>query len=82
MALFQYHAVQPFVRTSKGRVTAASPQMCNSPEQAKALAERLVEQQRAIGALAYSCDGDDAAGELGAPLFLARVGDVPETDKY
>ncbi len=82
MTQVQVHAVQPFVKTSKGRVGAAQIQMCTGPEQAKRLAERLVEQKKAVGALAYTRSGNDSEAEFGEPTFIARIGEVPESDEY
>ncbi|MDH2310369.1 hypothetical protein [Methylobacterium brachiatum] len=78
----QYHAVQPFVRAVSGGISTAAIKQCSSPEAAKRLAERLVSEKKAIGALAYSRPGASSADEFAAPTFLARIGEVPETDDY
>ncbi|MET3483157.1 hypothetical protein [Methylobacterium sp. 1973] len=46
------------------------------------MAERLVEEKKAIGALAYSRPGASSADEFAEPTFLARIGEVPETDDF
>jgi len=46
------------------------------------LAERLVCDKKAVGALAYSRPGASSADEFAEPTFLARIGEVPETDEY
>lgn len=78
----QYHTVQPFKRGTTGKLLPLQTRQCGSPEAARALAERLVCEKRAVGALAYSCEGEASADEYSYPLFLARIGDVPETDDY
>lgn len=82
MSFVEIHAVQPFVRTAKGRITNAAIQTCASPEKAKRLAEQMVENGKAVGALAYTRSGDDDDNLFGDPTFLARVGNVPEHDDY
>lgn len=82
MAHIQYHSVQPFVRGGRGAITAAPIRQCSSAEAAKRLAERLVFEKKAIGALAYSRPGSGSADEYTEPTFLARIGEVPETDDY
>ena len=78
----QYHTVQPFARGRGGILTPLQTRQCGSPDAARALAERLVSQKRAVGALAYSREGDTSADEYSLPMFIARIGDVPETDEY
>jgi hypothetical protein len=78
----QYHTVQPFKRNAGGSLLPLQTRQCSSPEAARALAEKLVIDKRAVGALAYSCEGEASADEFSSPLFLARIGDVPETDVY
>lgn len=82
MAHTQYHAVQPFVRGGRGGIAAAAVRQCPSAEAAKRLAERLVGYKKAVGALAYSRPGSSSADEYAEPTFLARIGEVPETDEY
>lgn len=82
MAVVQYYAVQPFVRTAKGRLCAGNLQPCSSAEQAKRLASRLVDDNRAVGALAFSSSGSEDENVFDDPLFLARVGEVPESDDF
>ena len=82
MAHMQYHAVQPFIRKGRGPLSAGTIRQCPSAEAAKRLAERLVSENRADGALAYSRPGPSSADEFSEPTFLARIGDVPETDDY
>ena len=82
MAHAQYHAVQPFIRGGRGAISAAPIRTCPSAEAAKRLAERLVSDKKAIGALAYSRPGASSADEFAEPTFLARIGEVPETDEY
>ena len=82
MAHAQYHAVQPFIRGGRGAISAGPVRQCPSPEAAKRLAERLVEEKKAIGALAYSRPGASSADEFAEPTFLARIGEVPEADDF
>ena len=78
----QYHTVQPFKRGREGALMPLQMRQCGSPDAARALAERLVIEKKAVGALAFSREGDTSADEYSMPLFLARIGDVPETDEY
>jgi len=78
----QYHTVQPFKRARDGLLLPLQTRECGSPDAARALAERLVQEKKAAGALAYSREGDTSADEYSSPLFLARIGDVPESDDY
>lgn len=82
MASVEYHSVQPFVRTTKGRIAAGPIRSCTSPEHAKRLAERLVAERSAVGALAYTRAGDDEFNVFDEPVFLVRVGNVPEHDSF
>lgn len=74
------HAVQPFVRTKKGRVDKGPIRPCHSAESARRLAERLVETGSAIGALAFSLHGDLDDGQFEEPEILCCVGAVPAQD--
>ncbi|MDE4910358.1 hypothetical protein PQI07_06535 [Methylobacterium sp. 092160098-2] len=82
MALTSEHAVQPYVRTKKGRVGADHMRKCSSADAARALAERLVADGIAIGAVALTRTCDPVLGEYEDPEILVRVGAVPgnETD--
>lgn len=82
MAHMQYHAVLPFVRGARGALSAGNIRQCPSADAAKRLAERLVCEKQADGALAYSRPGPSSADEYAEPTFLARIGDVPETDEF
>ena len=82
MAHTQYYAVQPFMRVGRGQLKAGELRQCSSPEAAARLAERLVSERKAAGALAYSRPGAISADEYAEPMYLARIGDVPETDAY
>ena len=74
------HAVQPFVRTKKGRVDRGPIRPCHSAESARRLAERLVATGCAIGALAFSLHGDLDGGDFEEPEILCCVGSVPAED--
>lgn len=82
MAHAQIYTVQPFIRSHLGQLTPCAPKQCGSAGAARKLAQRLVETKRADGALAYSSAGASSADEYDSPLFLARIGDVPESDDY
>ncbi|GEP12280.1 hypothetical protein [Methylobacterium gnaphalii] len=82
MAVISYYAVQPFIKTKTGRVSAGQIQQCQSADQAKVYAERIVRDKKAIGALAYTRIGNDFDNLFDDPVFIARVGDVPEHDNY
>lgn len=78
----QYHTVQPFKRGRDGTLMPLQSRQCGSPDAARQLAERLVTEKQAAGALAYSRAGDASADEYSIPLFIARIGEVPESDDY
>jgi hypothetical protein len=80
VALTTMHAVQPYVRTRKGRVDAGPLRMCTSAEAARVAAFRMVEFGTALGALAFSRTGDPDFGEFDEPEILATVGEVPGHD--
>ena len=77
MAVLSEHAVQPYVRTKKGRVSLDNIRTCPSADAARALAYRLVDNGRAIGAVAMTRTGDPALGDYDEPEILACVGAVP-----
>lgn len=77
MAYAAQSLVQPYVRTKKGRVNAGEVRPCSTPEAARRLAERLVTQGSAVGALALKVGGDAEMGEYDDPEVLAVVGEVP-----
>lgn len=82
MAHIQSHSVQPFIRGKRGAIGAGPLMQCSTAAAAKRLAERLVAENRAVGALAFSCQGAVSADEYAEPTFLARIGEVPESDDY
>ena len=82
MSHAQYHAVQLFARNAQGALSAMKLRECGSAESAKRVAEQFVRQKKAVGALAFSCAGGSSADEYSTPTFLARFGDVPESDDY
>jgi hypothetical protein len=82
LAHAQVHAVQTFIPAGRLGITPGSLMHCPSAEAAKRLAERLVREERASGALAFSTPGPGSADEYSQPTFLARVGEVPESDEY
>ncbi len=50
-----------------------------APE-ARNRAEREVQSENCAGADAYMISEDPSSGEVGAPQFLVRLGNVPEID--
>jgi hypothetical protein len=76
------YIVQLFIRGREGAAVASGTRQCASPEGARRLAERLVCEKKAVGALAYARPGAVSASEFSVPIFLARIGDVPEADVY
>lgn len=50
--------------------------------QAQERAEREARSDDCAGADAYEVVEDSASGEVGAPNFLVRLGDVPEFDEF
>ncbi|WP_148291051.1 hypothetical protein [Methylobacterium sp. B1] len=82
MSHVQDYVVQLFDRGDRGVLSTAGIRQCSSPDGAKRLAERLVREKRAAGALAYSRPGAISASEFSSPTVLARIGDVPEIDAY
>ena len=53
-----------------------------SAEQAQERAEREARSDDCIGADAYEVVEDSASGEVSAPNFLVRIGNVPEFDDF
>ena len=51
-----------------------------TPEEAKSRAERASQSPDCAGADAYMIIEDPSSGELSAPTFLVRIGNVPELD--
>lgn len=73
--------VQPYVRSKKGRIKIGEVRPCSSPEAARRLAERMVAQGSAVGALALRVGGDPEMGEFDDPEVLAAVGEVPAKEQ-
>jgi len=72
-----WHAVQPYVRTKTGRYDRGPLQPCQSADSARRLAERLVDNGSAVGAVALTRLVDLEEGEYADPEVLASFGEVP-----
>lgn len=54
----------------------------STAEEAKSRAERESQVPDCVGADAYMIIEDTNSGEVSAPMFLVRIGNVPEFDDY
>lgn len=77
MSLSTQHIVQPFVRTKSGRIDGDRVRLCGTAEAARAMAQRLVADGIAVGALAISRSADVEMGEYETPEILVKIGRVP-----
>ena len=71
------HLVQPY-RLEKRRLIPADALPVRSAPAAKVRAEKLYGTGRYAGVDAYTVTSDDEAGEYGDPVFLVRLGRVPD----
>lgn len=79
----QFYVCQTFSAKAKGNHTQlVQLEMFHLPNigEATRKAERIVENGRAIGAIAYSIVVDEDAGEYGDMLELSEFGEVPFTE--
>ena len=73
------HVVQPY-QSKKGRLVLADALPVRNALVARERAEKLYATGRYAGVVAYTVTSDEDAGEYGEPVFLVRLGQVPEVD--
>ena len=80
MARETRHVVQGYVTGKRGRLLPADPPPARSAPAAKERAQKLFETGRYAGVDAYTVTSDEEAGEYGDPVFLTRLGRVPDVE--
>ncbi len=82
-----HYICQTYVEKKSGRGGQVSLQIgkqfqYTQASQAQGRAEREFRSEDCIGADAYMVTEDPSSGEVGAPEFLVRLGNVPEFDEF
>lgn len=82
-----HYICQTYVEKMVGRARQASLQIgkqfqYSTASQAQERAERECRSEYCVGADAYMVAEDPNTGEVGAPTFIARLGNVPEVDAF
>ena len=82
-----HYICQTYVEKTVGRSTQASLQIgkqfqYSTAAQAEERAERECRSENCVGADAYMVTEDLDTGEVGAPIFIARLGTVPEVEGF
>ncbi len=72
------HVVQPYKLKKGGGLVAADVFVARNAIAAQDRARKLYATGRFAGVDAYTATNDPEAGEYGEPVFLARLGRVPE----
>ena len=75
------HIVQPYNTNRRKVPVPANPLVVRNATVARMRAEKLFEAGRHVGVDAYSVTSDPDAGEYGEPVFLVRLGSVPQTEE-
>ncbi len=71
---------QPYVQGPRGTLKAVPALACRTAEDGLRRAERALAGGSILGAQVVSVTHDDQAGEFQEPLYLGKVGVVPEID--
>ncbi len=71
---------QPYVQGPRGTLKAGPALACRTAEDGLRRAERALAGGSILGAQVVSMTHDDQAGEFQEPLYLGKVGVVPEID--
>ena len=71
---------QPYVAGARGMLKPGTPMACRSAEEGVRRAERALQGGSILGAQVVRMTHDDDAGEFGDPEFLARLGQVPDSE--
>ncbi|MBT8155508.1 hypothetical protein KMP13_16880 [Epibacterium ulvae] len=82
-----HYICQTYVETKAGRNGQAGLKIdkqfeYSTASEAQNRAEREALSEDCVGADAYMVTEDPASGEVGAPSFLVRLGNVPEFDDF
>lgn len=82
-----HHICQTYVETKAGRNGQVSLKVDKQFEYTTALeaqnrAEREADREECAGADAYTIIEDPSTGEVGSPIFLVRLGTVPEIEEF
>ncbi len=76
-----HYICQIYRREKKSRLQIEQTIECRDAEHAKDRAQRAYDLGRHAGVDAYSVVVDTEMGDTGMPVFLTRLGDVPEVDE-
>lgn len=82
-----HYICQTYVEKTAGPGVQPGLKICkqfqySSAAQAQDRAEREAQNEDCAGADAYMVTEDPSSGEVSAPSFLARLGNVPEFDDF
>lgn len=69
---------QPYSRGPKGVLRPDTPIQANTADAARQRAERLMSGTRFLGVDVVQVEADTETGDYGEPVYLARLGQVPE----
>ena len=71
---------QAYVAGKKGSLKPQPPISCNTEEQARQRAGRMMEGGRVVGVDVVRQTADPEMGDYDEPVFLARLGAVPKIE--
>ena len=80
MAMQTHIIVQPYVSGGKGALTPAPAIKVNTAGAGRLRAERMIENPKVLGVDVVQTEVDSDAGDYSEPVFLARLGQVPQVE--
>lgn len=80
MAMQTQIIVQPYVSGTKGALTPAAAIKVNTADAGRVRAQRIMATGRVIGVDVVQTEADSEAGDYSEPVFLARLGQVPQIE--
>jgi hypothetical protein len=80
MAAKTHIIVQPYVSGKKGALSPAPAIKVNTADAGRARAQRIMEIGRVLGVDVVQTEVDEEAGDYSEPVFLARLGEVPQIE--